>query len=43
MSPFEHVAQVAPDIGEIGFIGNFRYPWLHYRKMLLNEAVFHAR
>lgn len=38
MSPFEHVACVVDEPGE--FCGNFRKPWIQYRKMLPGEEVF---
>lgn len=48
MSPFEHAAQVRKEYspreggfdGPGTFIGNFRWPWVQYRKMLPGEAVF---
>jgi len=50
-SPFEHAACVATDAelrkyalytytGEPAFIGNFRAPWLQYRKTFENESVW---
>lgn len=42
-SPFEHQAKVAEpkDLGPCDiFIGNFREPWVQYRKMFHGEAVF---
>lgn len=45
-SPFEHQARVLDaschddDLLTRSFIGNFRNPWLQYRKTLPNEAVF---
>lgn len=42
LSPFEHAAMVGSDEGQDlsinRFFGNFRAPWIQYRKMLLNEA-----
>jgi thymidylate synthase ThyX len=39
MSPFEHQAYVAEN--ENGyFSGNFRAPWVQYRKTLVGEAIF---
>jgi hypothetical protein len=43
MSPFEHQAKVGnhSDLEKAeGYIGNFRKPWIQYRKQLPNEAVF---
>lgn len=42
MSPFEHQARVlVDDVARVSeFYGNFRAPWLQYRKTLPNEAVF---
>jgi thymidylate synthase ThyX len=39
MSPFEHQAFVGPYTPN-SFTGNFRSPWVQYRKMLPGEAVF---
>lgn len=39
MSPFEHAAQAKIGCGS-KFIGNFRAPWVQYRKELPNEDVF---
>lgn len=39
MSPFEHQALVGTD-SSMQFIGNFRAPWIQYRKTLPGEAVF---
>ena len=43
MSPFEHVARVARHLEreELGaFVGNFRAPWVQYRKTIAGESVF---
>lgn len=41
MSPFEHAAIVADETVLPGtFVGNFRAPWVQYRKTLPGEAVF---
>jgi hypothetical protein len=37
-SPFEHVAQVGVTLNE--FNGNFRAPWIQYRKLFSGEDVF---
>lgn len=45
MSPFEHQAQVnekAFGVCDL-YSGNFRKPWMQYRKMLLGEAVWRPR
>jgi len=43
MSPFEHAAQVSLKTNDHrAFIGNFRAPWIQYRKMLPHEDVFQA-
>jgi thymidylate synthase ThyX len=39
MSPFEHVAFVGGD-QHLGFVGNFRNPWVQYRKLIQNEHDF---
>jgi thymidylate synthase ThyX len=39
MSPFEHAAKVGTNTDD-EFVGNFRKPWLQYRKMLPGEAVY---
>lgn len=41
MSPFEHAAIVG--YRQDGFIGNFRAPWIQYRKRLPGEAVYTDR
>ncbi|NJL54165.1 FAD-dependent thymidylate synthase [bacterium] len=38
LSPFEHVAVVGES--SLGFSGNFRKPWIQYRKTLVGEDVF---
>jgi thymidylate synthase ThyX len=52
MSPFEHVAFVGDDInaelaseyrGASGFVGNFRWPWVQFRKTLPGEAVWSGK
>lgn len=42
MSPFEHQARVGypHEYSNHKVLGNFRAPWLQYRKQLPNEAVF---
>jgi thymidylate synthase ThyX len=40
MSPFEHVAYVDLRWADSAFSGNFRRPWVQYRKTLPNEDVF---
>ena len=41
MSPFEHQAKVGTYLDlKNDYIGNFRKPWVQYRKLLPNEAVF---
>lgn len=44
-SPFEHQARVSPGDPELSrdFIGNFRFPWVQYRKTFSGEAVFDGR
>lgn len=42
MSPFEHVAYasiIARTATQNDFCGNFRHPWVQYRKMIHGEAV----
>lgn len=43
MSPFEHAAKVLPGRAHMPFYGNFRSPWIQYRKMLPGESVFRGR
>lgn len=40
MSPFEHAAKCDLSYKRPEFTGNFRYPWLQYRKMIPGERIF---
>lgn len=40
MSPLEHVAKVDIELPWDSFSGNFKAPWLQYRKMIPGESVF---
>lgn len=40
MSPLEHVAQVSEHPNDAEFVGNFRRPWIQYRKTIAGESVF---
>jgi hypothetical protein len=44
-SPFEHQAQAADPLGRFtpNLAGNFKYPWMQYRKTFPGEAVWHAK